>query len=409
MPEFFTVLPPEAALARLRAHLGPLPPETVPLARALGRVLARPIFAPEPLPAFPRSTVDGYAVRAADTFGAAEGLPAYLRVIGEVPMGRAPDLAVGPGEAALIHTGGMLPAGADAVVMLERTQRLDAETIEVLRPVAPGENVLQVGEEIAAQALAFPAGHRLRPQDLGALAALGVVDVPVARAPRVAILGSGDEIVPPEGAPGPGQVRDVNTFSLIGLIRQHGGEPIPWGIAPDRPEVLERMAREAFAAADVLVVTAGSSVSARDHTAAVIERLGPPGILAHGLALRPGKPTLVALCHGKPVLGLPGNPASAFVVAWLLLVPLLYDLQGLQPPAPTRQPARLTHNLPSAPGRVDWVPVRLLQREGTWWAEPLFGKSNMIFTLVRSDGLVMVPMDRSGLPAGEEVDVWRWE
>lgn len=409
MPEFFTVLPPETALERLRAHLSPLPMETVPLAQALGRVLARPIFAPEPLPAFPRSTVDGYAVRAADTFGATESLPAYLRLIGEIPMGQAPELSIGPGEAALIHTGGMLPPGADAVVMLERTQRLDAETIEVLRPVAPGENVIGVGEDIPSGALAFPAAHRLRPQDLGALAALGVVEVPVVRQPRVAILGSGDEIVPPEHSPRPGQVRDVNTYSLIGLIRQHGGEPIPWGIAPDRLEALERMAREAFEAADILVFTAGSSVSARDLTATAIERLGPPGILAHGLAIRPGKPTLVAFCRGKPVLGLPGNPVSAFVVARMLLVPLLYILQGLEPPAPTLQPARLTHNIPSAPGRIDWVPVRLMNREGTWWAEPLFGKSNMIFTLARSDGLVMVPLDLNGLQAGEVVEVWRWE
>lgn len=409
MPEFFTVLPPEKALEQLRAHLSPLPPETVPLARALGRILAQPIFAPEPLPAFPRSTVDGYAVRAADTFGATESLPAYLRLVGEVPMGRAPGLSIGPGEAALIHTGGMLPEGADAVVMLERTQRLDAETIEVLRPVAPGENVIGIGEDIPAGAIAFPAHHRLRPQDLGALAALGVVEVPATRAPRVAILGSGDEIVPPEQTPRPGQVRDVNTFSLIGLIRQHGGEPIPRGIAPDRLEILEQMAQEAFETADVLVFTAGSSVSTRDLTATVIERLGPPGILAHGLAIRPGKPTLVAFCRGKPALGLPGNPVSAFVVARMLLVPLLYFLQGLEPPAPSLQPARLTHNIPSAPGRIDWVPVRLIHREGTWWAEPLFGKSNMIFTLARSDGLVMVPLDLNGLQAGDSVEVWRWE
>ncbi len=409
MPEFFTVLPPEQALERLRAHLSPLPPETVPLAQALGRILAQPIFAPEPLPAFPRSTVDGYAVRAADTFGATESLPAYLRVIGEVPMGRAPGLSIGSGEAALIHTGGMLPEGADAVVMLERTQRLDAETIEVLRPVAPGENVIGIGEDIPAGAMAFPAGHRLRPQDLGALAALGVVEVPVRRMPRVAILGSGDEIVPPERTPQPGQVRDVNTFSLIGLIRQHGGEPIPWGIAPDRLEALEKMAWEAFEVADVLVFTAGSSVSTRDLTATVIERLGAPGILAHGLAIRPGKPTLVAFCRGKPVLGLPGNPVSALVVARMLLVPVLYFLQGSEPPTPVLQPARVTHNIPSAPGRIDWVPVRLIERGGTWWAEPLFGKSNMIFTLARSDGLVMVPLDLNGLQAGDEVAVWRWE
>ncbi len=406
--ELFTVVPPDEALQRLLAHLppGPLGVETVPLAEALDRVLAEDLSAPVSLPAFARSTMDGYAVRAADTFGASEGLPAYLTVVGEVPMGRAPTVTVGPGQAALIHTGGMLPPGADAVVMVEKTQKLSGQEIEVLGPVAPGENVLQVGEDIALGSTVLAAGQRLRPQDLGGLAAVGITQVPVARRPRVALLATGDEIVPPESAPGPGQVRDVNTATLAGLVRRAGGVPIPLGIAPDRFEALEAAARQGLEQADALVLSAGSSVSTRDMTAEAIKRLGLPGVLVHGVSIRPGKPTILAVAAGKPLFGLPGNPVSALIVAGLFLVPTLWHLQGCSAPPPVPHVwARLARNIPSTPGRQDVVPVRLEERDGTLWADPVFGKSNLIYTLVRADGLVIVPLDAGGLQAGQRVEV----
>ena len=405
--ELFTVVTPAQAL-QLLAHLppGPLGVETVPLAEALDRVLAEDLIAPVSLPAFARSTMDGYAVRAADTFGASEGLPAYLTVVGEVPMGCAPTVVVGPGQAALIHTGGMLPPGADAVVMVEKTQKLAEHEIEVLGPVAPGENVLQVGEDIALGSTVLTAGQRLRPQDLGGLAAVGITQVSVARRPRVAILATGDEIVPSERAPGPGQVRDVNTATLAGLVRRAGGLPLPLGIAPDRFEALEAAARQGLEQADALVLSAGSSVSTRDMTAEAIRRLGAPGVLVHGVSIRPGKPTILAVAGGKPVFGLPGNPVSALTVAGLFLLPTLWHLQGCPalPPTPRRW-ARLARNIPSAPGREDYVPVCLEERQGDLWADPVFGKSNLIYTLVRADGLVVVPLDAGGLQAGERVEV----
>lgn len=406
--ELFTVVTPAQALQRLLAHLppGPLGVETVPLAEALDRVLAEDLIAPVSLPAFARSTMDGYAVRAADTFGASEGLPAYLTVVGEVPMGRAPTVVVGPGQAALIHTGGMLPPGADAVVMVEKTQKLAEHEIEVLGPVAPGENVLQVGEDIALGSTVLTAGQRLRPQDLGGLAAVGITQVSVARRPCVAILATGDEIVPPESAPGPGQVRDVNTATLAGLVRRAGGLPLPMGIAPDRFEALEAAARQGLEQADALVLSAGSSVSTRDMTAEAIRRLGAPGVLVHGVSIRPGKPTILAVAGEKPVFGLPGNPVSALTVAGLFLLPTLWHLQGCPvPPTTPRRWARLARNIPSAPGREDYVPVRLEERQGDLWADPVFGKSNLIYTLVRADGLVVVPLDAGGLQAGERVEV----
>ena len=408
MPEFFTVLSPAAALAKLWGALpAAIKSETISTALALGRVTATDVIAAQPLPTFPRATMDGYAVRARDTFGASQSLPAYLVVVGEAPMGRAPTFAIGAGQAALVHTGGMLPDGTDAVVMLEVTQPARHNEIEVLKAVAPGENAMRVGDDIGAGAQVLPAGHWLRPQDIGALSALGMTQLAVARRPRVALLATGDEVVAPEAAPGPGQVRDVNSYSLAGQIVQAGGEPMRCGIAPDDEPALRAAAGAALAGADALVLSAGSSVSARDITAQVVQALGEPGMLVHGVAVKPGKPTILAVAGGKPVFGLPGNPVSAMVIADLFVVPTVWRLQGaLRPPRQTVQ-ARLTQNLASQTGRVDYVPAQLRRSETSaeMAAEPIFGQSNQIFTMVAADGMIVVPMDATGLSAGDLVEV----
>lgn len=407
MKEFFTVLPVAEARERLFAHLpADIASEVVPLADALDRVTAAPVRAATAVPAFPRSLMDGYAVRAQDTFGASATLPMYLTLAGEVPMGRAPIAPLRPGEAWLVHTGSMLPEGADAVVMVELTQKAREDEIEVLKAAAPGENVLHTGDDIAGGAVMAEAGRRLRPQDLGGLAALGITQVSVARRPRVALLATGDEVVPPEVEPTLGQVRDVNSYAVAGQITRAGGVPIRAGIAPDRFDALLAMARAALAEAEMLVLSAGSSVSVRDMTSDVINALGAPGVVVHGVALKPGKPAILAVCDGKPVIGLPGNPVSAMVVADLFVTPTLYRLQGLaQPPEQRRVRARLTHNLPSQAGRVDYTPARLTVREGEAWAEPVFGKSNQIFTLVFADGMIITPADANGLQMGDLVEV----
>lgn len=408
--EFFQVRLPADALAEwLRATPPASLTETVPVLHAAGRVLAVDVTAHADVPAFARSLMDGYAVRAADTFGASATLPAFLTVVGEVPMGAPTALSLRPGEAALIHTGGMLPAHADAVVMVELTQTARDGEIEVLKAVAPGENVLQIGDDIRTGAVMVRRGHRLRPQDLGGLAALGHTQVSVVRFPRVAVLATGDEVVPPEVEPAPGQIRDVNTYAIAGLIHQHGGVAVPAGIAPDRYETLLNMAQTALAEADMLVLMAGSSVSVRDMTAQVVNALGAPGLLVHGVALKPGKPAMLGVCAGKPVVGLPGNPVSALVVAEVFVRPMLYHLQGATAPTRNRTAARLTRNIPSQAGRVDYVPVRLTHDDtGHWLAEPVFGKSNQIFTLVFADGLVQVPANATGLSAGTVVIVDSW-
>jgi molybdopterin molybdotransferase len=407
MPEFFHVLTPDDARQRLFEHLPAQPrPETVRAADALDRVTFEPIRSPAALPAFARSTMDGYAVRAADTFGASASLPAYLAVAGEAPMGRAPRVAVGSGQAVLVHTGGMIPAGADAVVMVENTQIARENEIECVKAVAVGENVLRVGEDVAQGGEVLPAGHWLRPQDLGGLLALGIVEIQVAARPRVAILGSGDEVVPPEVEPGPGQIRDINSYTLAGQVARAGGLPEKRGIVPDEFAAMRAAAEQALAECDMVVLSAGSSVSVRDMTSQVIEGLGQPGVLVHGVALKPGKPVILAAAEGKPVIGLPGNPVSAMVCADLFVAPTIYRMQGcLRPPAQNSLWARLTRNLASAPGREDYVPARLTQREGDWWAEPVFGKSNLIFTLIHADGMLKIPLDANGVAEGERVEV----
>ena len=409
MPEFFNVLPPQRALATLLEllPLAALGREDLPAPEALGRVTAVELFASEDLPSFPRSTVDGYSLRAADTFGASEGLPAYFSVAGEVSMGQMARVSVGQGEAAVTYTGGMLAGGADAVVMVENTQQVDSGTIEVSRPVAPGENMVQPGEDVRAGEIILPRGHLLRPQDLGGLTALGITNIPVARRPRVAILSMGDEVVAPDEYPGPGQIRDINSYTIAAQVTQAGGLPALLGIVGDDFEAQLAAARLGLKRADALVFSAGSSVSSRDLTADIINALGEPGVLVHGLSIRPGKPAIVGLVDGKPAFGLPGNPVSAMIVFDLLVRPALYHLAGCaNPPQPPTTRATLNRDIASAPGREDYVPVRLVQNDnGDLAAEPVFGKSNLIYTLIRADGLVQVPLDRAGLYAGESVAV----
>ena len=408
MPEFLRLQTPADALAHLLDALpreAALGAETIPTQEALGRILADDLRAPHALPPFSRSAVDGYAVRAADTYGASASLPAYLRLAGEVLMGKVTKLEVAQGTAALVHTGGMIPSGADAVVMVEDTQVARPGEIEVLRPAALGENVLQLGEDVQAGEAVLPRGSRLRAQEIGGLMALGFTSVHVVRAPRVAILSTGDEVVAPDMDPLPGQVRDVNTYTLAAVVTQAGGEPVRFGVLPDERAALEAAAREAHATCDAVLITAGSSVSSRDITSEVIAGLGPPGVLAHGVALKPGKPTILAVCAGKPVIGLPGNPVSALVVSGLFVAPLLRWMLGCRPPLSPRVSARLTANVPSEAGREDYVPVRVSSEQGSYEAEPIFGKSNLIFTLVRADGLVRIPAEANGLEANTLVEV----
>ncbi len=408
MPEFLELLPPGQALERMMKQL-PAPfleIETVSTERALHRITGEAIVSREMLPAFSRSTVDGFAVRAQDTFGASDALPAYLLLGPETPMGRAPEFALAAGQASLIHTGGMLPENADAVVMLENTQLTGSGELEVLRPVGKGENILLPGEDVKVGQEVLPRGARLGPAEIGVLMALGVTRVVVVQPPKVGILSSGDEVIHPQQDPRPGQVRDINSYSLSALIEKAGGDPVRYGIVPDRWDDLYRTLRKALQECDAVIITAGSSASTRDLTAEVIQKTGKPGVLVHGVNVRPGKPTILGVCDGKAVIGLPGNPVSALVIARLFVTPVVQRLSGMsiRPIRPFVN-ARLRINLASQAGREDWIPARLIKDGDCYEAEPIFFKSNLIFTLAQADGLIYIPADATGFSAGDFVQV----
>ena len=407
MSEFLELLPPPEALNLFLSRLAPTAmAETISSVDALGRVTAVPVTATFPLPTFPRSTVDGFAVRAPDTHGASESLPAYLTVIGEVPMGGSADFTVGVGEAAIIHTGGMIPAGSTAVVMVEYTQEARPGEIEVLRAVGDGESLLHVGEDVQTGDVVIEAGVRLRPAEIGGLMAQGVTAVQVARRPKVGIISSGDEVIAPGTPLKAGQVYDVNSYSLRSLVVQAGGEPLNYGVLPDNAESFRVAAERAKAECDVVVFTAGSSVSVRDLTAQTIDALGEPGVLVHGISVRPGKPTILAVCDGTAVIGLPGNPVSALVIARIFVAATIEAMLGLNQTRPKAAvAARLMLNLSSQAGREDWIGVKLEQTVTGYEAHPIFGKSNLIFTLAQADGLLCIPSAANGLPAGELISV----
>ena len=407
MPEFFTLVPPDEAREQFMSHISPLSDiERVATEESVGRVLAEAVTSPQVLPDFRRSTVDGYAVRASDTHGASDSLPAYLKLVGEVPMGRRAEITIDVGETAIVHTGGMIPDGADAVVMVEYTQ-YEGDEVEMRKPVADGENVIQIGEDISPGDSILPAGHIIRGQDMGGLFAVGITEVSVRRRPRVAIFATGDEVIPPSEATEPGQVRDINSYTSAALVAQAGGIPLTLGILPDDFDTLLARTREAFEVhhADMAVLSAGSSVSVRDMTADVFERLGDPGVLVHGIATKPGKPTILAVGDGHPLMGLPGNPVSAFVQFLMFGVPVVYRLQGAEPPTALTMNLPLSTNVASVAGREDYIPTRLIEKNGEMVADPIFFKSNLIFTLVKADGLLKIPLNKAGLEAGELAEV----
>jgi molybdopterin molybdotransferase len=391
------------ALARL---LPPVDTRVLALGEACGTILAAPVIVDADLPPFSRATMDGFAVAAASTFGASEANPAYLTVAGTVAMGEPPGFAVESGRAARIATGGMLPVGTDAVVMIEQVGVLDESTIEVYRSLAPGQNAVLAGEDFAEGQVALTPGTRLRPQEIGLLAALGVTQVRVHRRPVVAVMSTGDEIVPVHATPGPGKIRDINAFALAARAGQAGAATIDFGIIGDNPDHLDTACRKALEQSDMVLVSGGSSMGSRDYTIEVLAGLPQAEILVHGIAISPGKPTILARCGDKAVWGLPGHPVSAMVVMEVVVRAFIERIAGLDNARHFSVAARFSRNLASAQGRVDVVRVRLVPgADGTLWAEPILGKSGLIHTLVEADGLVEIGLHCEGLEKGERVEV----
>ena len=381
--------------------------EDVPLPEATGRVLAADIFSEVDLPDFMRSTMDGYAISASSTFGASEANPAYLTIRGSVSMGESPAFPVGPGEAAKISTGGMLPDGTDSVVMIEHTETIDKTTIEVYRSVAPGQNVMEKGEDISMGAVLVSDGKRLRAQETGLLAAFGQETVRVYKKPVIGIISTGDEIVPIDETPAPGQIRDINIYTLSDLVKNAGAEPATFGIVRDDFDDLFEKCTLALEKADMVLISGGSSVGTRDFTIQVLAALPDAQILVHGISISPGKPTILAKSHHYAIWGLPGQVVSAMVVFEVVVKPFIEQISGLsiKEKKDFKLPALLSRNISSSQGRADYIRVRLNEIDGALWAEPILGKSGLINTMVKADGLIEIGVNTEGLDKGTEVEV----
>ncbi len=409
MKPFFKLMSREK-LQELVSAFQPLAPVSTGLKGALGLITAQDYHAPEDLPPFARSTMDGYAIRSRDTFGASESQPALFRVIGEVTMGTSPEgMTIGQGEAARIWTGGELPNGADAVVMVEYTNILSDDTIEVFKAIAPGGNVIERGEDVEQGSLILPKGTRLRAQDLGLLAGLGLSKIRVHPRPRVAIISTGDELVPPDGPVPRGKIRDINATTLAAAVKNAGGISYYLGIVRDSRGELASVCKKALASdADVILVSGGSSVGQRDFTLETFSHIEGSRLLTHGVSVRPGKPTILAKVEGKALVGLPGHAASAMVVFYLFVYPLLKRMMGFVSDDDLylkKMRVSVSRNIASAPGKEEYLRVRIKNRNNGPVAEPVFGKSGLITPLVKADGLLVIPRDCEGIYAGEDAEV----
>lgn len=405
---FFKVLPPEEA-RRLLLAVTPVGVETIHSVRARGRVLAEDLHSAVDLPHFHRAAMDGYAVKAKETFGASQSLPAYLKLAGVVEMGKEAAEPLAGGTTMRISTGGMMPPEADAVVMVEYTDETDGGLVEIHRAVSPWQNVIQIGDDIKKGELVFARGRRLRAHDLGALTGVGISSIPVYKQPRVALISTGDEIVDADTEPRPGQVRNINQHSLAGLIEECGGELKDWGVIRDDRAALQQAIGAALEWGDLVLLSGGSSMGAKDIALETILSFPDSEFIFHGISIAPGKPTIFARACGKPILGLPGYPVSALVIFDLFAAPLIRRLGGESVDLLQRFSravrAKLKTNVASQVGREDYVRVTLERQSENLLATPLPSKSGAIFTLVKADGMVRIDMNQDGLEQGEEVEV----
>jgi molybdopterin molybdotransferase len=406
MKEFFKV----TDLSEVIRHAALFPrvaTEHVPLDHTTDRILAEDIVSDIDLPDFSKSIMDGYAVRASSTFGATESNPAYLDMIGAIAMGETPDVSIERGQAVRISTGGMLPDGADSVVMIEHSEILDDTSIEVYRSVAPGQHILEQGEDIKHGVSLLSKGQRIRPQETGLLAALGRRTVCVYKKPVIGIISTGDEVVPVDAQPALGQIRDVNTHTLSGLVSKTGAIPLTFGIVKDNVDDLFETCKLAHAQSDMVLISGGSSVGTRDFTIDALSAMSDSRILVHGISISPGKPTILAKSQRKAVWGLPGHVVSAMIVYHIVVKPFIEHISGFRAANSKRikLPATLNRNISSAQGRTDFIRVRLIEKNGNLFAEPILGKSGLIFTMLQADGIIEIGINTEGLGKGTKVDV----
>jgi len=411
MREFLELNPLEKFWQQLESCLEKkkLQVEKIKLNNAAGRILAEDILSPVDLPPFSRSTVDGYAVKAADTAGASASMPTYLDIIGSVQMGQKTEIELKSGQVAAVPTGGMIPQNADAVLMIEDTEKIESKLIESFKALAVGENIVQKAEDIGAGELLFKKGHKIMARDIGALAGLGITEFDVFQKAAVSIISTGDELIPAEAKAKAGQIRDINSYSIAAYLDKIGAETKKVGIIKDKFENLKSALQKELGQ-DLVLISGGSSVGIKDMTIDLLNSLGEPGVLLHGLAIKPGKPTILADIEGTIVVGLPGHPASAWTVNTVLSAEIVRVLNGEKKPSEMGSEnnkyfieAELTRNLVSDKGREEYIPVKIIEKNEKLFAEPLLAKSSLITNLAYGDAVLKIPQNKEGIDKGELV------
>ena len=383
----------------------PLEIESVSILDACGRILAEDIISPENVPPFTRSSVDGYAVIASDTFGASEAMSVQLLKSTPVEMGAVPQDPLKRGCAAYIPTGGQLPQDAEAVVMIEYTEDNNDEYIYINKPVAPGNNVVLTGDDIKEKSHVFNAGRRLKIADIGVLASVGIHHVNVKRKLRVGIISTGDEIVPVEKEPVNAQVRDINSNILYAALKEYNAEPVLYGIVEDNFEKIKSVVSNAIKECDLLCISGGSSAGEKDETVKIIDSLGDPGVLVHGIAVRPGKPTIIGRAYNKPVIGLPGHPAAVFMIYSIFVTKIMDTMNSASQDSKKVITAIVSQNYPSNTGREEFLPAKLEIINDIFIAHPVFGKSGQIRMLSIADGYIHIKRGSEGLMANRPVEL----
>jgi len=409
--QFLEVVSADEARVRFARHVdrSPMPAESVALGAALGRVLASDVIAAVDAPPFDRSNVDGFAVRAVDTTGAGDASPKRLTLNAEViACGHAPATTVAPGTATALATGGMLPRGADAVVMIEYTDLVetdDGPAIDVRRAVAPGHFISFAGSDMARGETVLRKGTRIGAREIGMLAACGLASVDAVRKPKIAVLSTGDELVPPGETLPPGGVYDSNGAILAAAVTEAGGEPVGYGAFPDDEVALEKAIRGALAACDMVVLSGGTSKGAGDLSHRIVSRLGPPGIVVHGVALKPGKPLCLAVADGKPVIVLPGFPTSAIFTFHAFVAPVIRSRAGLPPESARSLRARVPVRIASEMGRQEFVLVSLVGGDDGFVAFPSGKGSGAVTAFSQADGFFSIDALAASLDAETVADV----
>ncbi len=379
--------------------------DKVSILEAVNRVVAEDIISPVNVPEFHRSTVDGYAVVSRDTNGSSETLPSFLNIVGEIQMGNAVDLTIKGGECCYIPTGGMLPKGSDAIVMVEYTELLDDVTVCIQKPVAPLENVLQKGDDIKEGSVIFKKGHQLRSQDIGVLAGMGFTSVEVYKKLKVSIISTGDELVALDEKLEMGKIRDMNTYSLSTGILQDDCIIEEAIIVKDDFSTLKETLEKSIETSDLVLISGGSSMGTKDITKDVINAVGEPGVFIHGIAVKPGKPTIVGRINNTAIFGLPGQPVSAMVVYQTLVKDYIHYIYGLKKVQPYIL-GEITVNVSSGTGREHYVMVTITEEVEKTWVTPVYGKSGMLTMMTNSIGYICIDQNKEGLYKGEKVKVY---